>query len=90
MALSTTAEPAFGTLLKLCTDANGTSPTTIAEVKDLNINLDAQIEDATTHSTSVPWRVAMPSTPDCVMLAGASLPKFEGLPPRPGSPAGVM
>lgn len=57
MALSTTAEPAFGTLLKLCTDANGTSPTTIAEVKDVNMNLDAQIEDATTHSTSVPWRV---------------------------------
>ena len=57
MALSTTAEPAFGTLLKLCTDANGTSPTTIAEVKDINMNLDAQIEDATTHSNSVPWRV---------------------------------
>ena len=57
MALSTTAEPAYGTLLKLCSDANATSPTTIAEVKDVNWNLDAQIEDATTHSTSTPWRV---------------------------------
>jgi predicted secreted protein len=57
MALSTTAEPAFGTLLKMCADANGTSPTTVAEVKDINFNLDAQIEDATTHSTAVPWRV---------------------------------
>lgn len=57
MALSTTAEPAYGTLLKLCSDASAASPTTIAEVKDVNWNLDAQIEDATTHSTSTPWRV---------------------------------
>lgn len=57
MALSTTAEPAYGTLLKLCSDANGTSPTTIAEVKDVNWNLSAQVEDATTHSTATPWRV---------------------------------
>lgn len=57
MALSTTAEPAYGTLLKLCSDASATSPTTIAEVKDINWNLDAQIEDATTHSTATPWRV---------------------------------
>lgn len=61
MALSTTAETAYGTLLKMCSDASATSPTTIAEVADLNWGVQAQIEDATTHSTSTPWRVKVPT-----------------------------
>jgi hypothetical protein len=56
MALSTLAEPAFGTDLNLCIDANGTSPSTIASVRDINFTLSAQIEDSTTHDTASPYR----------------------------------
>lgn len=56
MALSTNAEPAFGTALMLCTDASATSPTEIAEVKDINFTLSAQIEDASTHYLSNAYR----------------------------------
>lgn len=56
MALSTLAEPAFGTSLMLCTDASATSPTEIASVKDINFTLSAQIEDSTTHDTAQPYR----------------------------------
>lgn len=56
MALSTTAEPAYGTLFNMCSDPSGGSPVTIGEVKDINFSLSSQIEDSTTHSTSIPVR----------------------------------
>lgn len=56
MALSTTAVPAFGATLAMCTDANGTSPTTIAEVKDFSFNFTTATEEATTHNTGTPYR----------------------------------
>lgn len=61
MALSTLAEPAFGTDLNLCTDANGSSPTTIASVRDINWTVSAQIEDSSTHDISAPWRTKVPT-----------------------------
>lgn len=56
MALSTTAVPAFGAQFQMCSDANGTNPTTIAEVKDFDDGTSAQTEDSTTHSTGNRWR----------------------------------
>lgn len=47
MALSTNAQPVYNTLLKVCTDASGTSPTTIAEIRDIDLNLLSQVEDVT-------------------------------------------
>lgn len=55
MALSTNAQPSANTLLKLCSDANGTSPTTIAELRDIDLNLLSQVEDVTTQ-TANGWR----------------------------------
>ena len=52
MALSTNAQPSAGTLLKICSDANGTSPTTIAEIRDIDLNLMSQVEDVTTQTAS--------------------------------------
>lgn len=56
MPKSTNAVPAFGVQLQVCEDANGTNPITIAEVKDVNPTISAQIEDVTTHNTVAPWR----------------------------------
>lgn len=47
MALSTLAEAAIGTLIKMCSDANGTSPTTIAECRDIDDTLSMATEDVT-------------------------------------------
>lgn len=64
MALSTLAEPAFGTLFNMCTDASGTSPATVAEVKDMNFTVSTQIEESTTHSTGTPWRTRVATLND--------------------------
>lgn len=56
MALSTLAEPAFGTALMLCSDASATSPTEIASVKDINLTVSVQIEDSSTHDLAAAWR----------------------------------
>jgi len=47
MALSTNAAAVYNTLLKVCNDANGTSPTTIAEIRDIDLSLLSQVEDVT-------------------------------------------
>lgn len=52
---STNAKPSFGTLLKM-SDASGSNHATVAEVGDINFDFTAQVEDVTSHSTSVPWR----------------------------------
>jgi hypothetical protein len=62
--LSTLAEPAFGTLFNLCSDANGSSPTTVAEVADMNFTVSTQIEESTTHSTGTPWRTRVATLND--------------------------
>lgn len=57
MGLSTQAVPAFGIMLSVCEDANGTNPVPIAELKDINDSYNAQVEDVTTHDPSGnPWR----------------------------------
>jgi hypothetical protein len=56
MSLSTLAQPAFGTELNLCSDANGTSPTLIASVRDINFTLSTQVEESTAHDTAEPFR----------------------------------
>lgn len=56
MALSTLAEPAFGTELNMCVDASGTSPGLIASLRDLNWTVSVQIEDSSTHDISEPFR----------------------------------
>lgn len=57
---STLATPAFGIALQMA-DVAGTNFTTIAEVKDVNMTLSAQIEDGTSHSSGTPWRVKVPT-----------------------------
>lgn len=52
MALSTNARPAYNTLLQVCSDANGTSPTTIAEIRDVDLSLLSQVEDVTPQTAS--------------------------------------
>ena len=47
MALSTNAAAVFNTLLKVCSDASGTSPTTVAEIRDIDLSLLSQVEDVT-------------------------------------------
>jgi hypothetical protein len=59
MAQSTLAESAFGTLLYMCSDANGTSPTEIAELRDLNYNVTAKREETTTHNQDDPWETGI-------------------------------
>lgn len=49
MGLSTQAVPAYGIMLSVCEDANGTNPVPIAELKDINDSYNAQVEDVTTH-----------------------------------------
>jgi hypothetical protein len=61
MSLSTTAETAFGTLLKICSDASATSPTTIAEVRDFTWGVNARVEESTSHSTATPWVTKVPT-----------------------------
>jgi len=50
MGLSTLAKPAYGTLLQMCSDAYGTAPTDIAELKDYSTNYSNQIEDVSVHN----------------------------------------
>ncbi len=52
---STLAKPAYGYILQMA-DASGGNFATIAEVKDIQLDMTAQVEDVTSHSTNVPWR----------------------------------
>lgn len=52
---STLAKPSFGIILEM-SDAAGTNFTPIAEVKDLNFDMTAQVEDVTSHSSGAPFR----------------------------------
>lgn len=59
MALSTQAEAAFHSLIFMCTDANGTSPTEVAELRDFNWGVSAKREDTSTHNPDYPWETAI-------------------------------
>lgn len=48
MALSTNAAAAYNTIIKVCTDANGTSPTAIAETRNIKGKFKSTIQDVTT------------------------------------------
>ena len=58
--MATNAKPAFGVLLQM-SDANGANHATIAEVKNVTFNLQSRTEDATAHSSGVPWEVIVPT-----------------------------
>lgn len=51
MAQSTQAQPAYNTILKVCSDASGTGPTAIAEVRDLDLDLSSRVEEVTPQSS---------------------------------------
>lgn len=58
--MSTLAKAAFGFQLQM-SDVNGANHQTVAEVKDINWDLQAKTEDATSHSSGVPWEVLVPT-----------------------------
>jgi hypothetical protein len=59
VALSTQAESAFHSLIFLCTDANGTSPTEVAELRDFNYAVSAKREDTSVHNADDPWETSI-------------------------------
>lgn len=53
--VSTQAEAAFHSLIFMCADAIGTSPTEVAELRDFNWGVTAKREDVSVHNTDDPW-----------------------------------
>lgn len=52
MALSTNAAAAYNTIIKMCSDANGTAPTAIAETRNIKSKLNSTVQDVTTQRGS--------------------------------------
>lgn len=57
---TTLATPAFGIALQMA-DSSGNNFATIAEMKDFNMTLSAQIEDSSAHNASAPARTKVPT-----------------------------
>lgn len=56
MSKSTFAVPAFGAILSICTDFNGSNPTVIAELGNFTLKLTTTMQESTTHRTGAPFR----------------------------------